>query len=85
MLHYIHNSNTKYHLYEGRPVEQHPLIGLVMVLLGHLPPSVTVSLPQTGYSGYLMVLCISSSTAPHSGSSLLMSTNTVPLRAITKT
>merc|ERR1719412_2732446 len=33
---------------EGRPVEQHPLIALIVVLLSHLPPPVAISLPQLG-------------------------------------
>jgi hypothetical protein len=40
-------------LYEGRPVEQHPLVGLVVVLLGHLPPPVTVPLPQLRVPNFL--------------------------------
>lgn len=29
-------------------MEQHPLIALVVILLGHLPPPVAVSLPELG-------------------------------------
>ena len=34
------------YLNEGRAVEQHPLVALVVILLRNLPPSVAVLLPQ---------------------------------------
>ena len=36
------------HLNKGRAVEEHSLVALIVVLLGHLSPPVTVLLPQFG-------------------------------------
>ena len=39
---------TTAHLNKGRAVEEHPLVALIVVFLGHLSPPVTVLLPQFG-------------------------------------
>ena len=36
------------HLNKGRAMEEHPLVALIVVFLGHLSPPVTVLLPQFG-------------------------------------
>ena len=39
---------TTAHLDKGRAVEEHSLVALIVVFLGHLSPPVTVLLPKFG-------------------------------------